>query len=81
MLEGAIEIEGMGISGWGCYVSMQLAVVTGLAEPMTVFVETRPSEKPRQVVCSGAGAGVASGIVDHADKVQPVLQGRDGDPT
>ena len=38
-------------------------------------------DKPGQVVCGGAGARMASGIVDHTDQVQPVFQGRDGNPT
>ncbi len=70
MLKGAVEIEGVGISGWSRYVSVQLVVVTGLAESVTVFVETKPSEQPGKVVCGGARAGVASGIMDHADQVQ-----------
>jgi hypothetical protein len=81
MLEGSIEIKRVGISSWCCDVSMQLTVVTGLAKSMAVFVEAGPSEQPGQVVCGGARAGVASGIMDHADQVQSVLQGRDGNPT
>ncbi len=79
MLERSVEIEGVGISGWCCYVSVELAVVTGLAKLVAVLVETRPSEQPGQVVSSGACAGMTSGVVDHADQVQPVFQWRDGD--
>ncbi|MFN9903570.1 MAG: hypothetical protein ACK55Z_33305, partial [bacterium] len=39
------------------------------------------SEHARQLLRCGARAKMASGVVDHADQAQPVLQGRDGDPT
>ena len=81
MLEGSIEIKRVGTSGWCCNVGMELAVVIGLAKLVAVLVETRPSEKPGQMMSGGACAGVTSGVMDHADQVQPVLQGRDGDPT
>jgi hypothetical protein len=56
VLEGPIKVEGMGVSGWGCYVSMQLTVVAGLAEAVAVLVEARPSKQPGQMVRGGAGA-------------------------
>ena len=56
-------------------------MVAGLAETMAVLVKARPSEQPGQVVRGGARARMASGIVDHTDQVQPVFQGRDGNPT
>ncbi len=81
MLEGSVEIERVGISGWRYYVNVELAVVAGLAESVAVLMETRPSKQPGQMMSGGAGARVASGVVDHTDKVQSVLQRRDGDPT
>ena len=81
MLEGPIQVEGVRVSGWCCDVSVQLAVVAGLAEAVAVLMEARPSKQPGQMVRGGAGTGVASGIMDHADKVQPVFQRWYGDPT
>ena len=81
MFERSVEIKRVGIFGWRCYIGMELAVVAGLAKLVAVFVKARPSEKPGQVMSGGASAGMTSGVMDHTDQVQPVLQGRDGDPT
>jgi hypothetical protein len=81
VLEGPIQVERVGVSGRCCYVSMQLTVIAGLAEPMAVLVKTRPGKQSRQMVRCGAGTGVACGIMDHADQVQPVLQRWYSDPT
>jgi hypothetical protein len=81
VLEGPIQVERVGVSCRCCDVGVQLAVVAGLAETVAVLVKARPSEQPRKVMCCGAGTGVACGIMDHADQVQPVLQRWYGDPT
>jgi hypothetical protein len=44
VLEGPIQVEGVRVSGRCCYVSVQLAVVAGLAEAVAVLMETRPSK-------------------------------------
>jgi hypothetical protein len=81
VLEGPIKVERVGVSGRCCYVSMQLTVIAGLAEPMAVLVKTRPGKQSRKMVRCGAGTGVACGIMDHADQVQPVFQRWYRDPT
>ncbi len=71
----------MGLSGWRCFVRVELAVVAGLAESIAVLVKARPCKQAEQVLRRGACAGMTGSVVDHADQVQPVFQGREGDPT
>ena len=44
VLEGPIKVERVGVSGRCCNVSVQLAVVAGLAKAVAVLVKARPSE-------------------------------------
>ncbi len=73
MLERSVEIEGVRISGWRCYVRVELAMVAGLTKSVALLVKARPCEQAGQVLRRSARVRMAGSVVDHADQIQPVF--------